>query len=123
MTGLAAERYFVSVHKSLPTFRGLTLEDTTAFGCGYDFRLRSGPEARDFLAVEVKGLKDQAGSISLTQKEYDVASLIRDRFFLFVVRNFRERPYHTIFQDPLHGGIDFRRIERVTVQVSWLTSV
>lgn len=123
VTGLAAERYFVSVHGALPTFQGLTLENTTTFGCGYDFRFRSSPESRDFLAVEVKGMKDKAGSISLTQKEYDAASLIKDRFFLFVVRNFRERPYHSIFQDPVHSGIDFRRTERVTVQISWLTSV
>ena len=123
VTGLAAERYFESIHASLPTFRGLALENTTAFGCGYDFRLRSKPESGDFLAVEVKGLRDQTGSIALTQKEYDVALALEERFFLFIVRNFRETPSHTIFQNPTQSNLDFRRTERVTVQISWLTSV
>jgi hypothetical protein len=75
------------------------------------------------LAVEVKGLKDQRGSVAMTPKEYDVASALRDRFFLFVVRNFRESPFHEIFKNPVGGNLQFRKIERVTIQTSWLTSV
>ena len=123
MTGLAAERYFVTTYPTIPIFQDLLLENTTAFGCGYDFRLRSKREAAEFVAVEVKGLKDESGSIVLTPREYDAAATIRERFYLFVVRNFRESPYHSIFQDPVNNGLDFRRTERVTVQVSWLTSV
>jgi hypothetical protein len=123
VTGVAAERYFESIHASLPMFRGFSLENTTAFGCGYDFRLHPQPLSGEFLAIEVKGLKENTGGVALTQKEYDVASTMRERFFLFVVRNFRETPSHTIFQNPVQCGLDFRRTERVTVQVSWLTSV
>jgi hypothetical protein len=123
VTGLAAERYFESIHASLPVFQGRVLENTTAFGCGYDFRMRSTPDPGNFFAVEVKGLKDQTGSVALTQKEYDLASAMRERFFLFVVRNFRETPSHSIFRDPVSSGLDFRRSEKTTVQVSWLTSV
>ena len=123
ITGLAAEQYFESIHTKLPEFDGYLMENTTRFGCGYDFRLRLEPNHKDFLAVEVKGLKDQTGSLSLTPKEYDVASTLRDRFFLFVVRNFRESPSHAIFRDPLSSSLQFRRTERVTVQVSWLTTV
>jgi len=123
ITGLAAERYFESVHDSLPMFSGLTLQNTTAFGCGYDFRLRPKPECNDFIAVEVKGLQGHTGSINLTEKEYSAASAIKERFFLFVVRNFREKPYHSVFQNPLNIGLDFRRIERTIVQTAWLSSV
>lgn len=123
ITGLAAEHYFESVHKELPEFNGYFLENTTRFGCGYDFRLRTEPDDKDFLAVEVKGLKEQRGSLSMTPKEYDVASALRDRFFLFVVRNFRESPSHEIFRNPVAGNLQFRKIERVTIQISWLTSV
>ena len=123
ITGLAAEHYFESIHTELHEFNGYSLENTTRFGCGYDFRLRAEPDDKDFLAVEVKGLKELRGSLSMTPKEYNVASTLRDRFFLFVVRNFRESPSHEIFQNPVAGTLQFRKIERVTVQVSWLTSV
>jgi hypothetical protein len=123
VTGLAAERYFESIHASVTAFQGLTLENTTAFGCGYDFRMRRTTGSDDFLAVEVKGLKDRAGSIALTQKEYDAASALEGRFFLFVVRNFRETPSHSIFQNPIHSNLNFKRTERIAIQISWLTSV
>jgi hypothetical protein len=123
ITGLAAERYFESIHTQLPEFDGYLMENTTRFGCGYDFRLRTEPNDNNFLAVEVKGLKEQHGSLSMTPKEYDVASILRDRFFLFVVRNFRESPFHEIFKNPLAANLEFKKIERVTIQVSWLTNV
>ncbi len=122
ITGLAAERYFEAVQPNLADFSGYTLENMTRLGCGYDFRLRTKTSA-DFLAVEVKGLKDRIGSLSLTQKEHDVALKLRERFFLFVVKNFQESPFHEIFQDPLSGKLQFRKVERVTVQISWLSSV
>jgi hypothetical protein len=121
-TGLAAERYFESVQGGLPEFEGYTIENTTLLGCGYDFRLQTGP-SQGFLAVEVKGLKERTGNVSLTPKEYEVAGALRDRFFLFVVKNFQESPFHEIFPNPLSGRLQFRKHERVVVQTSWLTSV
>jgi hypothetical protein len=123
ITGLAAEQYFESVHAHVPEFEGYIVENTTKFGCGYDFRLRTGPGDREFLAVEVKGLKDQTGTLSMTPKEYDVASVLRERFFLFVVRNFRESPFHEIFRNPLSGNLHFRKTERVAINVSWIATV
>jgi hypothetical protein len=87
ITGLAAEQYFESVQPSLPEFKGYVAENTTRLGCGYDFRLRAETH-KDFLVVEVKGLKERKGSLALTPKEYEVATVLRDRFFLFVVKNF-----------------------------------
>jgi hypothetical protein len=123
ITGLAAEHYFESIHGELAEFKGYRLENTTQYGCGYDFRLRANPDDQEFLAVEVKGLRLKTGSLAMTPKEYEAASVLRDRFLLFVVRNFRETPTHEIFRDPLSSRLQFRRIEQMVIQVSWVTSI
>ncbi len=122
ITGLAAEQYFVSVQPKLPEFGHYVVENTTRLGCGYDFRLRAEKD-EDFLAVEVKGLRERTGSLSLTPKEHAVAASFKDRFFLFVVKNFHESPFHEIYQNPLSGDLQFRKSKRVIVQVSWLVNV
>jgi hypothetical protein len=122
ITGLAAEQYFASVQPNLPEFGDYVAENTTRLGCGYDFRLRAGSH-EDFLAVEVKGMRERKGGVYLTPKEHAVATALRDRFFLFVVKNFHESPFHEVYQDPLSCGLQFRKIERVTVQISWLATV
>ena len=80
ITGLAAERYFESVRPSLSEFSGYTVQNTTSLGCGYDFRLAAEPN-QDFLAVEVKGLNGVRGTLSLTPKEHEIATALKDRFF------------------------------------------
>lgn len=122
ITGLAAEQYFESVHTGLSEFKGYAVENTTRLGCGYDFRLKKETE-KDFLAVEVKGLKEKSGSLSLTPKEHDVAKALTNRFFLFVVKNFRETPFHEIYSNPLAGQLHFKKKERVIVNISWLANV
>jgi len=122
ITGLAAEQYFMSVQPTLPEFGDCVVENTTRLGCGYDFRLRT-EDHENFLAVEVKGLRERMGSLSLTPKEHATATTLGDRFFLFVVKNFRESPFHEIYQNPLSGRLQFKRSERVTVHVSWLATV
>jgi hypothetical protein len=122
ITGLAAERYFQAVQPMIPEFAQWTLEDTTRLGCGYDFRLRHESE-KDYLAVEVKGLRELAGSLSLTEKEHEAACALSGRFFLFVVKNFRETPVHEIYPNPLASSLRFKKRERVVVHVSWLANV
>ena len=122
ITGLAAEHYFEAIQPKLPEFKDYILENTTRLGCGYDFRLAR-KSSEDFLAVEVKGLQDRTGSLALTPKEYDVASSLSERFFLFVVKNFRESPVHDIYRNPLSSNLKFTRKERVVIQVSWSASI
>jgi hypothetical protein len=122
ITGLAAEQYFESVLPRLPEFEGYVAENTTRLGCGYDFRLQTATHS-DFLAVEVKGLRERIGSLSMTPKEHEVAIALKDRFFLFVVKNFQEAPCHEIFQNPLSGRLQFRKNQRVVVQVSCLANL
>lgn len=122
ITGLAAERYFELVQPNLPELKDYVVENTTRLGCGYDFLLTTSRSNRP-LAVEVKGLKGRTGSISLTPKEYQAATKLQERFYLFVVKDFCRSPFHQIFRDPLAGPIEFARAERLTVQVSWVASV
>jgi hypothetical protein len=116
ITGQAAEQYFKSMYRQVGTFKDLEVEDTTRLGCGFDFRLFS---PTFFYAIEVKGLNESNGSVALTGKEYSVASVLRSRFFLFVVKNFKEHPFHELYRDPLHGSLVFNRVEQKVVHVTW----
>ncbi len=122
ITGIAAERYFERVQPVLPEFSSYHLENTTALGCGYDYRLHR-HNVESFLAVEVKGLHARSGTVSLTPKEHSIAQLLGGRFILFVVKNFRESPFHEFYPDPLAGALSFSKHEQVIVQTSWLAAV
>lgn len=122
ITGLAAEHYFESIQPSLSEFQDFELENTTRLGCGYDFKLHA-VKYEGFLAVEVKGLRELTGRLSLTPREYEVAATMRNRFYLFVVKNFEKSPIHEIFPDPLSSRLEFTRSERKVIQISWLASV
>jgi hypothetical protein len=122
ITGLAAEQYFQTSFSGLIEFRDLAIENTTRLGCGYDFRLHRRDD-KDFLAIEVKGLQETSGSISLTPKEHKAARVLANRFFLFVVKNFRESPYHEIYRNPLAGALRFTRQDRTVLHTSWLANV
>lgn len=123
MTGAAAENYFEAVRHTVPDFEEMSSENTTRLGCGFDFRLTKQGEDRDFLAVEVKGLVQRFGGVSLTEKEHNVAARLADSYYLFVVRNFAEEPSHIIYRNPLHCGLSFARKERQVVQVSWQANI
>jgi hypothetical protein len=123
ITGIAAENYFEAQFMTFAGFAGYRVENTTRLGCGFDYRLRVEPTDENYLAVEVKGLQGTRGNITMTPKEYEVAGRLKSRFFLFVVRNFREVPSHDIYQDPLCGPLRFSKVERVMVQTSWSTNI
>lgn len=120
ITGQAAEEYFRTKYKEISLFKDFQFEDTTKLGCGFDFRLFS-PSI--FYGIEVKGLSESSASVALTSKEHSVASILKERFFLFVVKNFKEDPFHELYRDPLNGKLVFSRVEQRAVQVSWATRV
>ena len=121
ITGQAAEQYFKDNFLSVDIFKGYNLEDTTKIGCGFDFKLIAEEKERYF-GVEVKGLNESSGNIALTNKEHAVADFLKNRYFIFVVKNFKEKPFHQIFQDPIKN-LSFNRIENKVVQISWNTAV
>ena len=121
ITGQAAEKYFKNRYTEIDIFKDYYIEDCTNTGCGFDFKLSL--ENKKFLGVEVKGLNSMNGVIALTNKEYTVAQYMRDRYFLFVVKNFRENPFHKIIQHPFNSQLNFKKIETKVTQITWNTKV
>ena len=121
ITGQAAEQYFRDNFLSIDSFNGYEIQDLTKAGCGFDFKLIS-TERDSYLGVEVKGLNEIKGNITLTNKEHTVANFLKDKYFICVVKNFKEKPFHDIYQNPL-SLMNFKRIENTVTQVSWNTPV
>ncbi len=122
ITGRAAEQYFVTNYKGMTEFSGLEATDTTGWGCGFDFKLVA-PGGNSFRAVEVKGLRTKSGQVQMTELEHDMADTLTGRYYLVLVRNFVERPFHTVIRDPTHCGIKFTKVARREVRFTWSASV
>jgi len=122
ITGKAAEQYFAANYSALQEFSSLTLINTTGWGCGFDFKL-SHPGGESFCAVEVKGLRTRCGHIQLTELEHDMADALRERYFLVLVRNFAEEPFHTVINNPTDCAIKFTKVERKEIRLSWTANV
>jgi hypothetical protein len=120
ITGKAAEEYFKTTYPSIIEFKDYELKDTTSLACGFDFKLSL---QSNFYCVEVKGLNQNTGSIVMTEKEYAVATELKNNYCLFVVKNFAEKPNHHYFFNPINNGLNFKRIERQVIQVSYSTAV
>ncbi|MDR3112996.1 MAG: DUF3883 domain-containing protein [Endomicrobium sp.] len=121
ITGQAAEKYFEDNYINIDIFKGCEIENTTKYGCGFDFKLNF--LKHDFFAVEVKGLNEIKGGIIMTDKEYYAAEILNNRYFLFVVKNFKESPFHEFFQNPLNNTLKFEKSETIVKQISWNTYI
>lgn len=122
ITGKAAEEYFIANYTRMPEFSGHMLTDTTNWGCGFDFKMSPASDEM-YSAVEVKGLRDRGGQVQFTSLEYEMAQAFAERYFLVLVRNFSERPFHSVYRDPLRSDLQFNRVEREEVRVSWVANV
>jgi hypothetical protein len=120
ITGKSAEEYFKKNYSRIDPFIGYELKDTTNLACGFDFRLAFNS---NFFCVEVKGLNLTTGNIAMTEKEYSIAEGLKDKYCLFIVLNFAEKPYHELFFNPLNNELNFKKIERKVTQISYTTSV
>lgn len=117
ITGKAAEEYFVQKYPSIEVFSGFQITNTTNLGCGFDFKLSKGLER---FYVEVKGMNDKSGSILMTEKEHRVAEELLDRYCLFVVKDFRQTPFHDYYFDPLHSSeLLFEKHEQQIIRTSF----
>jgi Domain of unknown function (DUF3883) len=121
-TGRAAENFFLSNYRAEPDFASLDVVDVTQTGCGFDFRLQH-ESKMSFNAVEVKGVRLNNGSITLTNKEHAVAGFLGEQYYLYVVKNFDDVPYAINYCDPLRAGLRFSRKERTVIQISWSTKL
>ncbi len=117
ITGKAAEEYFIQTYPTIDIFSGYDISDTTSQGCGFDFKLSKGLNR---FYVEVKGINEKVGNILMTEKEHKVADELLNKYCLFVVRDFRNAPFHNYYLDPLHCGlIDFKKQERQVIQTTY----
>lgn len=120
ITGRAAEEYFKRNYQSVNVFEGFCLKDTTSLACGFDFKLSNNSS---FYCVEVKGLSTASGTISLTEKEFDVAKTCTNTFCLFVVLNFADKPFHQYFFNPVNSLLNFKKIEKQVTQINYTTAI
>lgn len=121
ITGKAAEEYFKRTYQKEPAFKNCALaEDATAMGCGFDFKLTCNS---GFYCVEVKGLAGRHGAVSLTEKEYKVAGAYQERFCLFVVFNFIEKPHHKAYFNPLNSELQFKKNETRVTQITYRSTL
>lgn len=121
ITGKAAEEYFVMNYNHIIPFQDYILTDTTNMGCGFDYKLSL--DTNNYY-IEVKGINEREGSIMMTEKEFDMAEELLDRYCLFVVSNFKETPIHQLFFNPIHSGyLVFNRQERRVRQVNYSSNI
>lgn len=122
ITGNAAEKYFESYYETIEEFAGRSLVDTTQWGCGFDYKLEY-RKGSDFRVAEIKGIREKSGAIMMTDLEHSMAEALRDLYFLVVVRNFVDQPFHTVFKDPLNSCLDLVRTERKELRISWSAKI
>ncbi|MEE0893744.1 MAG: DUF3883 domain-containing protein [Treponema sp.] len=116
--GKEAEFYFMTNYKNIPTFENAVIEDARLWGGGNDFQIKL--NSKYFLA-EVKGVREQSGSIRLTQSEFEKALEFKQDYFLVVVSNLISFPKFSCISNPLQN-LDFTSKEIKSVQLNYHTS-
>ena len=112
---------FEQKYRDFSCFKDCALQRTTAYGCGFDFKLT--PPRGDFLAVEVKGLRTPSGQIQLTEKEFKMAQYLSVRFYLYVVTDFAHAPKPRVIENPLDAGITFEERSVKSEQSVWVAQI
>ncbi len=118
-TGERAENIFMEAFSSLEMFRQCDLEDTRKLGIGFDFRASLPPS---YFAIEVKGIREARGAITLTDREWTVASILRNRYILAIVRALDDFPFVSLIPDPV-GSITVRMRTIESVSICWQARV
>ncbi|EJF0770065.1 DUF3883 domain-containing protein [Campylobacter upsaliensis] len=116
-TGKAAENYFL--HNFKKHFANFNVLDVRKFGCGFDFKLTL---ENHQICVEVKGLNENKGQFLLTQKEFEMADRLKEKYCLFVVKNLKEKPMESLFFDPIKS-FKFKKLEQKIMQISYQGAV
>ncbi len=117
-TGKEAEFYFMNNYQSIPFFEYSILEDARLWGDGYDFQLQKN---NHYFLAEIKGVREQSGSIRFTQNEFDKATEFAEDFFLVVVSNLNNTPKLNCIRNPIRN-IDFMCQEAHTVSKNYITN-
>lgn len=117
-TGRKAEEFFLHQHIAGNTRFSGELKDTRDLGCGYDFAIGDGQEA---VYIEVKGLSEDSGGISFTNKEWMVANEKGEAYVLALVSNIDSAPRISYLSNPAKKLSARKQIYR-TISISWNVS-
>lgn len=120
ITGEAAEEHFKIHYQAVNDFSKFNLADTRKNACGFDFKMSLNSA---YFCVEVKGLNNVTGSISLTEKEFSVAQNQKEKYCLFMVSNFIGIPIHQYYFNPLESRLTFKEMEKQIMQTTYNTSI
>lgn len=112
-TGEEAEAFFQSYYPQLTVFSGATLEDMRKLGVGFDFRANF---PKCYSVIEVKGLRAAQGAISFTDKEWGVAGILEDDYYLALVRSLDTSPELELIKNPIkHVPVTRKTLESVSI--------
>lgn len=118
-TGRMAEEFFIARFcAGLTPFEG-DLKDRRDDGVGFDFEI---VKASNRTLVEIKGVANQLGGITLTDKEWRIANEAQNSYFLGLVVQVLESPKIGFLQNPAHSLIPIYHAY-TTVAVSWSVGV
>ena len=118
-TGKAAEEYFIHYYKHNRKPVNGKLIDFREYGSGYDFKIIS--NNIDYF-IEVKGLFDKIGGISFTDKEWKVASKEKDRYFIVLIQNLKDKPEIKFVRNPFKVLNPHKHIY-TSIQINWSVSI
>ena len=112
-TGEKAETYFMDQFPTLQLFIGSILDDTRKLGIGFDFRANF---PTSYCAVEVKGILESSGYISFTDKEWNVAHMLKDSYVLALVRSLNSIPIIELIPNPVsHLLVKRKTVESISI--------
>ena len=113
ITGSKAESFFRNhFMQILPEFKG-ELIDTTLDGVGYDFK-----NSCETMYVEVKGSISNQKNILLTDKEWDAAKKMGDRYYLVLIYLINDTPNFILVNNPANCLSPNLSIQR-TITMNW----
>ncbi len=115
VTGRRAEEFFIAQFQAMLTPFDGSLNDRRDEGVGYDFEVLNDS---DRTLIEIKGLVNETGGISFTDKEWQVACRVQESYFLGVVSNISVSPKLGFVQNPARH-FEPTHHAYATIDVTW----
>ena len=118
ITGKKAEEYFIKYYDEHKEPVSGDIEDCREHGIGYDFRIENNNTE---FAIEVKGLSGEVGGIVFTDKEWETAKKMRDKYFLVLIKNLDNKAMIHFIKDPYQELNPNKNIQIIN-QITWNVS-
>jgi hypothetical protein len=96
LTGRRAEDYFLANVTSIVAHARESIIDYRNAARGFDFGVIDRPE----IAIEIKGMKNRAGEILFTDREWTEARYRKAEYYLVIVANLAATPEHRLIMNP-----------------------